>query len=372
MQKILSYLIISVFIMNTPVDVFSQTSDKERIGIVEAELNYALQDLRMAKKDDQMRALNDTFQAIMDRVIEEDWFFHHPFSALQSVGKIYSEDKEVRIISWNVQWEDNSNSYFAYVLKREKRKDGHFVVKLKDNSKMLPRQPKDILDSDNWYGALYYEIKDVQKGRKTYYTVFGFDANNDRSKIKLLDILHFTGKTLKLGYPFFETKDGWANRVYFEHSAKAVMSLKYDKKRELIIFDHLSPESPGLAEFREYYVPDMSYDAYMFEENKWRLREDIIALNSKENEMVEMKAYDKDLDTVVSIPVKREWNNPEDSNAPIDGGGHRAVMPDDAKNNSEAKNKNDKNASSNDPDFRGVSYSNLNKKKNRKKKKKKD
>jgi hypothetical protein len=359
--------------MNTPVYVFSQTSDKERIGIIEAELNNALLELRSVEKDEQIKALNDTFQTKLERVIEEDWFFDHPFSSLQSVGKIYSQDKEVRIISWNVQWENNSNSYFAYILKREKRKDGHFVVQLKDNSKMLPRQPTDILDDENWYGALYYDIKDVEKGRKTYYTLFGYDANNERSKVKLLDVLHFAGKSVKLGYPFFETKNGWANRVFFEHSSRAVMSLKYEKDRDMIIFDHLSPESPNLAEFREYYIPDMSYDAYVFEDNKWRLREDIIALNSKESEIVELKAYDKELDTVVSIPMKREWNSPDDPNAPIDGGKHRAVTPEDVEQNERAKNEKDKNATKNekDPDFRGVSFSNLNKKKKKKRKKNK-
>lgn len=367
----LTYIIVSVFILNAFGFLVGQSNDQERIGSIEVDLNEALLALRSVQDDQQLKVLNDTFQSKLENIIEEDWFFEHPFSSLQSVGKIYSEDKEVRIISWNVQWENSSNSYFAYILKREKRKDGHFVIQLKENKEMLPRQPKDILDDENWYGALYYDIKDVQKGRKTYYTLFGYDGNNERSKIKLLDVLHFAGKSIKLGYPFFETKEGWSNRVFFEHSARAVMSLKYEKNRDMIIFDHLSPESPNLAEFREYYIPDMSYDAYAFEDNKWRLKEDIIALNNKESEIVELKAYDKDLDTVVSIPVDSKWNNPEDPDAPIDGGGHRAVTLEDEDQNDRAKKDKSKEAKEKETDFKGISYSNLNKKNKKKKRRKK-
>jgi hypothetical protein len=348
----------------------AQTNSAERIGIIEAELAATLLELRAARNDNQIAKLNNSFISQLEGVIEEEWFFDHPFSALQTIGKIYSEDKEVRLITWNVEWENHSHTYHGYILKREKRKEGHFVVKLEDKSKLLPRQTKEILSTDNWYGALYYDIKDVEKGKKTYYTLLGYDYNNDRSTIKLLDVLHFAGKNAKFGYPFFETKEGFENRVYFEYSSRAVMSLKYERDRNMIIFDHLSPESPGLAEFREYYIPDMSYDAYKFEDFKWRLKEDIIALNKKESEVVELKAYDKDLDTVVSIRVKKEWNNPEDPNAPIDGGGHRAVLPDETENK-EPKTAKDKTAKDKDPGFTGVSYSNLNEKKKKKRKKKK-
>ena len=350
--------------------VHSQTDKSQEIGVYEQQLSEILHELRTVDKDEDRKLLNAKFKEKIEEKIEEDWFFDHPFRSLSSIGKIYSDDGEVCVISWNVEWENNQHDYWCYILKKEKRKDGHFVTELKDNSVMLPPQPKDILDAENWYGALYYDIQEVEKGRKTYYTLFGYDANNTSSTIKLLDVLHFAGKNLKLGYPFFETKDGFENRVYFEHSAKAQMSLKYDKKREMIIFDHLSPEAPGLAEFREYYIPDMSYDAYEFDGKKWRLKEDIIAINDKSKEVVELKAYDKDADTVISVPVQNEWVNPEDPNAPIESGGHKAVLPDDVKNsdekgkNSKVKNEKEEN------DFKGVSYSNLNKKEKKKKRKK--
>jgi hypothetical protein len=115
------------------------------------------------------------------------------------------------------------------------------------------------------------------------------------------------------------------------------MSLRYDEQRDKIIFDHLSPESPSMKDFREYYVPDMSYDAYSFVNNKWHLIEDIIAINKKGQETVELKAYDSESDTVVSIERKNEWENPEGENAPVSGGSHKAALPEDFSEDQKAK-----------------------------------
>ena len=338
--------------------IIAQSNQPEQI---EKELSELLIDLRKAKSDKERKAINTDFKTKIEQVIEEDWSYDYSFESLKSIGKIYSQDKNVRIISWNVQWEDDSHSYFAYVLKKHARRDKHHVTELIDNSAMMPPQPTETLDSDNWYGALYYDIVDVKKGRKTYYTLFGYDAKNNLSTIKLLDVLYFTGKRPNFGYPLFETQEGLAKRIYFEHAAKTVMSLKYDQQRKMIIFDHLSPEAPGLAEFREFYVPDMSYDGYKYEDNKWVLKEDVIAYNKeKEKDYITINKYDEELDTIVKVSVKGKWINPTDKNAPIDGGSHKAALPEeDNKNKSRFNLGIDKIKSrKKEKEFSGVRYSN--------------
>lgn len=336
----------------------------------EKELAELLLQLRSAKTDAEIKMADVAFTEAFEKTIENDWAFDYPFHALQSVGKITSEDREVRIFSWNVQWENNSHAYHAYILKKHRRrKEEHIVTKLKDNSQQLPPEPQEMLDAENWYGALYYDIIQVEKGRKMYYTLLGYDAKNTRSTVKLIDVLYFTGNTPRLGYPLFETEEGFKHRVFFEHAAKTVMTLRFDHERNMIVFDHLSPESPGLKEFREYYVPDMSYDAYSFENNKWNLKEDIIAVNkgTKEKEMT-LRTYDIDKDTIVEISVKNKWIDPSDKNSPIDNGSHRAVKPDDL---NETTKRNSKVKEDKKEEFSGVSYSNLPKKKRRKKKRRK-
>lgn len=345
--------------------------ENQKLYALEADLSDKLYELRSVKDDSSINKLNSEFKELLENALEEKNAFDYPFNSLKTVGKIYSQDKLVRVFSWNVQYEDLSNDYFSFIMKKDERRDRVHVVELKRQKQPLQALTRETLDHENWYGALYYDIIDVEKGNRTYYTILGYDANNQRSTIKLLDVLYFTGKFPKFGYPLFETESGYQNRVIFEHSAKATMSLKYDPERGKIIFDHLSPETPNLKEFKEYYVPDMSYDAYLFEKNKWRLQEDIIAVNNQESDQVDLKAYDSDLDTVVTIPAKGKWINPDDKNAPLDGGGHRAVTPEDLedeKNGKAPKKKKTKTKRPKKEGFGGVSYSNLPKEKKKKRK----
>lgn len=305
----------------------------------EEKLNTLLNELRSVKTNDgRLFELNNKFKKEFKKALEIDGAFEYPFSSLRSVGKIYSQDQLVRIITWNTQQEDFSHNYYSFILKKDERRGKVTVIELEREKQNLYGIQYDPIGPNNWYGALYYDVVDVKKRNKTYYTLLGYDANNQRSAIKLIDVLHFVGNKPTFGAPIFDSNKNRATRIIFEHSAESTMSLKFDKQRNKIIFDHLSPESPTMKEFREYYVPDMSYDAYEWDGNNWTLKEDIIAINKDTPEKIQLKAYDAELDSVVNVPVKNKWENPSDASAPIDGGKHRAMMPDDLdQNNTKGK-----------------------------------
>ena len=316
--------------------VLSQQAPSELIKI-ESKLTEHLIELRSTLDDEKIKTLNKTFSSILEEALSMDGAFDHPFTNLQTIGKIYSDDRLVRIITWNTQYADKSHDFHGFIMKKDERRDKVHIVKLNRVQQHFGMIRDQSVTHENWYGCLYYDIIDVEKRNKTYYTLLGYDPNNQRSSIKLIDALYFTGKYPNFGYPLFETENGYSRRVIFEHSNQATMSLRYDEQRDKIIFDHLSPESPSMKDFREYYVPDMSYDAYSFVNNKWHLIEDIIAINKKGQETVELKAYDSESDTVVSIERKNEWENPEGENAPVSGGSHKAALPEDFSEDQKAK-----------------------------------
>lgn len=309
---------------------------------LENKLHAVLTDLRKSRDDATIIKINEQFKRDFEEALNLEGAFDYPFSSLTTVGKIYSKDKLVRVISWNVQYEDLSHDYYSFVMKKDDRRDRVSVTELKRQKQNLYAIQHDEIEAENWYGALYYDIIDVQRRNRTYYTLLGYDANNERSSIKLIDVLSFIGSRPRLGAPIFEVNDNIAHRVIFEHSSDATMSLRYDNEREKIIFDHLSPESPTMKEFREFYVPDMSYDAYAWDGRRWLLIEDIIAVNKETSDRINLRAYDAELDTVVQIPAKSKWINPEDETAPVDGGRHRAITPEDVKNESASKKNNKK------------------------------
>tara|TARA_B100000508_G_C11465718_1_gene282261 strand:+ start:6041 stop:7123 length:1083 start_codon:yes stop_codon:yes gene_type:complete len=360
MSKLLSIVISTLFFSVT----WSQEAPSDLIQ-AESLLSEKLNKLRKTRDDEKIKEINKSFKEQLASALELEGAFDHPFQNLTSIGKIYSDDKLVRVITWNTQFENKLHNFHGFIMKKDERRDKVHVVELNRVQQHYGMLRGQTVTHENWYGCLYYDIVDVKKRNKTYYTLLGYDPNNQRSSIKLIDVLYFTGKFPNFGYPLFETENGYQKRVVFEHSNQATMSLRYDERRDKIIFDHLSPESPSMKEFREYYVPDMSYDAYEFKDNKWRLKEDIIAINKEEQETVEMRTYDAENDTVLIYSKENEWQNPEGKNVPIDGGSHKAVLPEDlSEEEKEKKKRKEKRSKRKKKGFNGVSFTKLGKENN--------
>ncbi len=300
----------------------------------EDKLSVLLNDLRSAKNDQEKLAKNKLLKAKISEVLNDPQALSYSFSKLSTIGFINSSDQAMRIVNWNVEKDDLSQLYTCYVLHYDKRKKKHYMTELIDNTFGMPSQPSGVLSSDQWYGALYYKIIPVKKGGKTLYTVLGWDYNTSMSQLKLIDVIYFTGKTVKLGSPIFKINKTVARRVFYEHSKKATMSLRYDEQRKRIIFDHLSPESPSMAKFKSFYVPDMSYDAFELEGYKWVLYEDVIGTNKGGNSKAKKQTvYVKNEKTgkIEKKEIKTKWIDPSDPNAPAGGNVHVAVTPESAK-----------------------------------------
>lgn len=293
----------------------------------EDQLLVLLNDLRAAENDTDKHERNILFKEYLAETIALEGSFKYPFSKLKSVGFIDSPDGLLRIINWNVEQDDQTEKYYCYILHVDPKKKNIEISELKDNSFMLPPRPDGILEADNWYGALYYKIIPIEKGSKTMYTLLGWDGNNSMSTVKLIDVLYFSGDNPKLGSPIFKTKESTYKRYFFEHSKKTVMSLKYEEQYKRLIFDHLSPESPNLAGFYSFYVPDLSYDAFVLEGNKWVLKEDVIGINTAPELKTDVYVKNERTGKVEKKQIKNKWENPEDANAPDGGSQHIAVLP---------------------------------------------
>jgi hypothetical protein len=293
----------------------------------EKELENKLSVLRKASNDLERDKANEDFKGYLLETIQLENAFSHPFKSLKTLGSIASPDNTFRMFNWNVEQEDQSQKYYCYILKKDDRKNKYYIIELQDKSFMLPPRPEDVLSEDQWYGALYYKIIPFEKSGKKYYTLLGWDGNNGFSSVKLIDVLYFSGKHAKLGNAVFKTKDGVQKRVFFEYSKKAFMSLNYDEERGRIVFDHLSPESPGMEGFYEYYVPDMSYDAFVYKDNKWHMIEDVVVLNNSAPKKIEIKTLNTETGDVVSKEVKNSWIDPTNENAPAGGNIHSKALP---------------------------------------------
>ena len=301
-------------------------------------LNQKLEDLRKAKSDEEVDSLNLIFKNEMLSFLKLEGAFTYPITKLKTIALLDSPDKLVRIVNWNLEYSDMSYSYCAYVMKWDEDKEEVKIIELVDKLDAYSVKPEGVIDAKNWYGALYYKILPIEYNGKTEYTLLGWDGGTSESNFKIIDVLTFVGNTAKLGSPLFKQKNSFAKRVVFEYADISSMSLKYEQQYNRIVFDHLSPEAPSLIGVYSYYVPDFSYDAYVWEEDRWLLKEDVIAINKPgEEKKTTVFVLDEKSGELKEKKLQNEWVNPADPNKKNDVG-HVARTPESEAINMEENN----------------------------------
>jgi hypothetical protein len=284
----------------------------QNLAELELKLKDRLSQLRNAKSNTEINKLNSQFTKEMGEFLKKEGAYEFEFTQLSTVADLKSEDGLVRIVHWNLEYSDFSYSYAGFILHRDPENESTAMFSLIDVTDPYTLIPEQVIDSKNWYGALYYKIIPVEYNNEFQYVLFGWDGATTSSNFKLIDVLVFKGNTAKFGSPLFVNKNKVLKRVVFEFADKSIMSLKMDQKRNRIVFDHLSPETPALTGLYSYYVPDFSYDAYVWEEDRFILNEDVIAINDAEDKESTIYVMDPKTGKVKKETYKLKWINPED------------------------------------------------------------
>ncbi len=199
-----------------------------------------------------------------------------------NLAQLTPEDKAFYLYNWEFAHNDGTFSYYAFILQKNIKKSSYKLTELKDASISIKSPENTVLGPDKWFGAHYYKIIQVKYKRKIYYCLLGADWNDRITKKKLIEVMFFDKDgSIKFGAPIITYKKTTLNRLIFEYSSKVSMTLNYDEKRKLVIFDHLSPAEEELKGQYQFYTPDLSYDALKFRRGKWHYIENIDARNKK-------------------------------------------------------------------------------------------
>lgn len=247
------------------------------------ELSGYLVKLRQAANESELELYNEQFDNELKKVLAYPEAFEADFSVMKTLGSVMSPDKEFRLFTWNIEHADESQSYYACIVKPGKVRNK--LIPLQQRVKLLTKGSEtEVYEHDKWYGALYYKIIPVKGKRGDYYTLLGWDGHTSLSTRRVIETMTIRGSKVKFGVPAFQTPNGIIRRVVFEYMDDISMVMRYEKKKKehLIVFDHLSPKAPQLEGMYEQYVPDGSYDAYAFREGMWVLLSDYNATNNKE------------------------------------------------------------------------------------------
>ncbi len=226
---------------------------------------------------------------------------NYDFKALKSVSVLSDPKHQFRIYTWVLELGENNYDYFGFTQYSLNAKKQTLKITELNNNPSLSKPEYETYLADKWMGALYYGIvPNLNKSDKKF-LLLGWDGNNPISNKKIIEVISFN----KLGEPTFgapilkvntgtdqKPKYELKHRVIFEYSEKSTMTLKYDAVLKMVVYDHLSPVNESLKNIKASYVPDFSYDGFLYKAGKWTQQFNLDARNPKEAKPKKYKPSD--------------------------------------------------------------------------------
>ncbi len=265
---------------------YSQESKPKYVFI---ELNHYSDTLKKLGHDilygetDSIRiSCKEKFNEAMEKALNYEASFLYPFDSVKNVSILTAPDNSFRILTWYLPTvSGSSNSFYGYIQTYNKRKNTSKLFPLIDKSDTITNPQIRKLNTDCWYGQVYYKMIPCKKGGRKFYTMLGCRWMDKTKTQKIIDVVSVSGDKITFGLPIFKQKKP-LSRMLFTYSAQVVMSLKYNESNKIITYDHLQPSDPNMVGQYEFYGPDGSYDELIFKKGNWILKADVDVRNPKD------------------------------------------------------------------------------------------
>lgn len=284
---------------------FSQSNDstdllfkstEEKLQIIEKGL--------LSKVEKERIETNKKFIAQWDQIVNNPKILSYQFDSLKEVSILTPKDKKFKLITWNLYKDDGTHAFFGYLLVNNSKKikkgflkhetiESYEYFKLFDISVTVKNPETYIGQPSKWFGMLYYSLIECDG----YYTLLGYDPNDKLVRRKFIDVLYFKPDGSPVfGKDVFKFPKKNPKRLMFEYSSDVSMSVKYNDKKNQIVYSHLAPRELGsiLEGLPQYYGPDGSFDALTQKKDKWVTVEDVDARNDKSKNDKAKKPEPKD------------------------------------------------------------------------------
>ncbi|MFT4986071.1 MAG: hypothetical protein ACI81Y_000208 [Glaciecola sp.] len=253
-----------LFSYNTYAQMFTEVNEKAIQDEYEAIFKNS--------SDESKLKAADEFLVSFRQNLYKNGAYSYPFEALR-MGKLTSPDDKFRLFNWNVNLTNGQEKYYGLIV--IPKKDRVEIITLYDKSDEVENPEQAALSDQKWLGALYYRIIAFKKGGRPHYALLGWDGFSNTTNKKVIEVMSFNGGGVKFGSSVFNKGKSTQKRILFEYAEDAVMSLKYDKKLKSIVFDHLAPIGNHIDSQKEFFAPDMTFDAYSFKKGKWHFIDNI-------------------------------------------------------------------------------------------------
>lgn len=244
--------------------------------VVDVELKLYFQKIIDSIKNGEKEDLSEKIGEKLVPLLNAPSFFDDKFSGLDKLSTLISNDKKLKICTWNIQFRNGIQKMYGAVAVRQ-GVDAKIVTSLLNDEREKLRSPeRSQLSPQKWYGAVYYEIIEVENKKDSHYILLGYNGNNHFSKIRVVEVVKIANNNrVFFGFPIFLYERDTKRRVVFEYSSRVNMMLRYEPKVKMIVFDHLAPAEPMFTGDFRHYGPDFTYDGFSLKNGKWHFISEI-------------------------------------------------------------------------------------------------
>lgn len=239
-------------------------------------LNILYQKLIKAKSNEEIIQLNNAIYKSLEEASKFD-FRNLKRDSLRGISIVSNKNKSIYIITHDLFLpEKRIVSYKGYIF--QKQKENWKVTVLRDTGMFVKKFETFNSTDKKWLGCIYYDCIEMDEN-SSILVLLAANFSDKIVKKKWIEALYADGKSIRFGEPVFEKMN--IKRYMLQYSSEISVSLKFDEKRKNIVFDHLVPKSPELKGQYQFYVNDLSYDAFEIKRKSLIFKSDIDARNSK-------------------------------------------------------------------------------------------
>jgi hypothetical protein len=293
-MRLVSFIVVFtlVFQVNAQRSMKLTASQRGEIMLIEKKMQrVGAQFLADTSQEARLKGTRDFIKLLVEALKVEN-SFQYRFDSLPYLATVMPQDSSFRIFTFQVVLKNYTfRHYGAIQVNRKKIK----LIPLRDFSDTFPVTPQYAITNNNWLGAVYYRIITKKVNDKPVYFLFGFDQNDVLSDKKYIEAMQIEKDSIaKFGLPLFEKTIRQINppkplkfgdaptrpeppiiktKIYYryvlEYRKNSNVSIKYDKAKDLIIYDHTPPLDGKTTDIGFIKVPDGTYEGLQWKKDKW-------------------------------------------------------------------------------------------------------
>ncbi len=311
-----------IILIITLVFVGELRSQNIMLQNAEQELSVLMNEMFTSKGDNERFNANEKFINVLDNVLEYPNSFDYPFSRLDKINILTSDDKRFKIFTWAIFSNEGTYDNFGIIQSRNENTEEYEIYRLYDRSDDVFSPSEAKLTDTSWFGAVYYELITTKNENITYYTLLGWDGKDIYSKRKIVEPVTFKRNS---GRPNFGAsvfhKEKQLKRLIFEYTPTASFNLKWEnqyyteggvkkakqkglkknkpfeteeqkiEKDWMIIYEELEPMYDGLGMTNHLNVPSGKVVGLKFDRGKWRKVDNLTPRNAKKKNEIDVNHY---------------------------------------------------------------------------------